>query len=272
MSYTPLIEAFNLIVQNQVLSIPIFDVEKQKHIGFLDLVDILYFLMDVLLEEEALLGYERFKHKFSTQTCKSVMNISRRNPFECIGKSASLGVAARLMQDWLVHRLPVINENGEFVAILSQSKLSQVFSYNVRLFPFSSRTIRDLGLGLCEVYTVKLTDRTCDAYDKMRKFSISGIAVVNQEGMLLEVLSVSDLRLLCKNLDQVGVLYSPVAEFLQRKKEKILPITVTPSSTIADLADTFLSRTIHRVFVVDVQFKPVGVITLGDYLKLFVSR
>eukprot|EP01126_Amoeba_proteus_P022990 TRINITY_DN2312_c0_g1_i12.p1 TRINITY_DN2312_c0_g1~~TRINITY_DN2312_c0_g1_i12.p1 ORF type:complete len:132 (-),score=14.42 TRINITY_DN2312_c0_g1_i12:726-1121(-) len=102
-------------------------------VGFLDLVDILYFLMDVLLEEEALLGYERFKHKFSTQTCKSVMNISRRNPFECIGKSASLGVAARLMQDWLVHRLPVINENGEFVAILSQSKLSQVFSYNVRL-------------------------------------------------------------------------------------------------------------------------------------------
>lgn len=63
-----------------------------------------------------------------------------------------------------------------------------------------------------------------------------------------------------------------VEEFASFKKNKVPPITVMPCDTIAYVSQRLVEHKIHRLYVVDKENKPVGIIGLGDFIRLFIGK
>jgi len=46
-------------------------------------------------------------------------------------------------------------------------------------------------------------------------------------------------------------------------------ITVDPLTTVGRVAQIFITTNVHRIFVIDGNEKPIGVISLHDFIMLF---
>jgi len=272
MNDTSIMVAFDTLVDNKILSVPVYNVEKQKYEGFLDLVDIVHHFLEILTDEEIESGYQSFKQKFVAQPCGVVINKSARNPYESVGKNASVRATIALVDQWGVRRVPVVEASGDCVSILSQSKLVNLLANNIGLFSFAAMPISEFNLGIKDVYKSNKTDTARSAFLKMRDQGASAIAIVDDDDKLVDVLSVSDLRLLGHDLAQLHTVTQTVEEYASRKAVKLPPVCVRLTDTVASVSQYFQENHVHRIYVVDAEQRPVGVIGMGDYLRLFVGK
>lgn len=266
--------AFQRLTENKILSLPIFDERRNKYIGFLDIVDVVHHFLDALTETEVGQGFASFKSRFAKVQCKDIADLSGRDPYQPIDESAPLGAVISLISEWDVHRVPIIDAGGELVSLLSQSRVTAYLSQHLMKFDVSKKTVGELKLGLRNVISVKESDLTVSAFNAMRKNRISGVGVVNADGVLVGVLSVTDLRSVGYDDQLFKRLYTPVSEFLklahsQNAQKPRGVITVNLENTVGDVFTLFGKYGIHRLYVVDAANKPIGVISLGDLLKLF---
>ena len=180
-----------------------------------------------------------------------------------------------MISDWDVHRVPVIDGSGELVSLLSQSRITQFLSQHMLKFPIVNKSIGELSLGLRpHIICVKATDLTVSAFHAMRKNRVSGVGVVDDSGALIGVLSVTDLRSVGYDDQLFRRLYTTVGDFIATAQNANAAkprtvITVKLNNSVAQVFELFNKYGIHRLYVVDAENRPIGVISLGDLLKLF---
>lgn len=58
----------------------------------------MYHFLDTLSTEEFEDGFDKFKHKFETDECHTLMNVSNRDPFKILSLKASVRV--RWLDAW----------------------------------------------------------------------------------------------------------------------------------------------------------------------------
>ncbi len=98
------------------------------------------------------------------------------------------------------------------------------------------------------------------------------IVTSNSPHKLIANLSASDLRQLPLSEDFADLILLPVDEFLAKLYGKVpVPISVKPEDSIRKATEMILEKRIHRVWVVNDQDEPIGVVTITDLLKSFVS-
>ena len=68
---------------------------------------------------------------------------------------------------------------------------------------------------------------------KNTRANFLALAIVDDDGALVDVLSVSDLRLLGEDMTQMERVTKTVEEFASFKANKLPPITVLPCDTVA---------------------------------------
>jgi len=109
---------------------------------------------------------------------------------------------------------------------------------------------------------------------------LSCVGIVDENGMLIGNLSNSDLRGL--EADRFSHLSLPVTEFLKIAKALSRPfatvlnsrlnalraLALPTGSTFKELLKLVEENRVHRAYVVDKDFKPVGIITLSDILHM----
>ena len=102
-----------------------------------------------------------------------------------------------------------------------------------------------------------------DAYLTMRTYGISAVAVVNEVGAMVGVLSLTDLL-------RAGLRRPPEeTTFPRTSAEKLMTtslLTVTPEETLRNAAAKMVEQNRHRVYVVDPQSRPVGVLSCRDLM------
>jgi len=215
---------------------------------------------------------EAAEKSFSNTACSEVANISRKNPFyqiqntdslkSCIGKMVALSN---------IHRLPVFDLQGNFCGVLSQSQVIGVISENLSVFSMiTNKTVADLRLGIKKVVSVNITDPIQTAFKLVSEHVISGVAVVDEKSGLRGNVSASDIKIIdSKNGGNFNKLLSPIGDVLGETMAKTKPLSVTPSSTIAEVFKLMSNEKVHRVFVVsELTNEVVGVISLVDLLDL----
>jgi len=117
---------------------------------------------------------------------------------------------------------------------------------------------------------------------KSKKRPVSAVPVVDEHGKLVANFSASDLRTI--NRSYFDWLVLPILEYLHRVKDAELkhfrvtveafkafhPITCTIDSTFQSVIMSMVTNKIHRIWVVDGDMKPVGVVSIGDLFKVFL--
>jgi len=137
-----------------------------------------------------------------------------------------------------------------------------------RLGDILDKTVQELGL-VNPNKTIGCIDAHDLAIDGFRKISlkgIGGIAVV-QNGHLIGNLASSDLRGITQ--ETMADILLPVIEYLTRNGPLREPIVCSSDTKFGDVIRMVVESKIHRVWVVNDERKPIGVITLTDIVTKF---
>eukprot|EP01126_Amoeba_proteus_P042390 TRINITY_DN4606_c0_g4_i3.p1 TRINITY_DN4606_c0_g4~~TRINITY_DN4606_c0_g4_i3.p1 ORF type:complete len:298 (+),score=52.03 TRINITY_DN4606_c0_g4_i3:104-997(+) len=260
---------FQRLLRSHILSLPVYTVKDgiKQYFGFVDIMDILYSFM---LNQAGLTNYA---------AVRDIINLSSRNPWLFLHTTDDLLSACSLLsgahQDSSVHRCAVfdVGPSGPYMfSILSQSKLVEYIGGNLNTCPLFEKTIEELKIGFRKVRSVNISKNVIVAFEKLKKYEVSGLAVVDNSQRIVGNISASDLKdiyMLPKGFSQV--LNAPIREYLIEKRKK-KPIFLNPKvATLADAYQIIITRKIHRVYLVDQDERALGLITLTDLLAFWTT-
>jgi len=290
-SKTPLHDAFETLLQNNILSAPVWDANTNTYTGFLDIRDLVSFVVFVYDEQKVkdntrlqdllLHGAEQFK-MFGTDGV-TVSYLSRRHRFAPVKEDEPLGKVVANLASPTVHRVPVVGNDGSVVNIVSQSTVVKLLAQKcIRIGDpeFSDTNSPNLGdtpVGSSPVLSVSKIESVINTFRMLDSKNKSGVALLDESGRLVGTTTGKDLGLFLKN-PSLAALNRTIFEYLQEIRANSIDIK-TPA--IAVFEKDKLSRAIallaatnvHRVFVVNNEeaYHPTRVISITDILKYLLS-
>jgi 5'-AMP-activated protein kinase regulatory gamma subunit len=268
----PVCSVLKKLIDNKILSVPLYDPRKGRYNAYIDMLDILYHALDVFDKDitqphtySALLKIK----EFADVPCGKIANLSKRNPFRIIDENANLYVCLELMVKWKVHRVAIMDKSGELLNSVSQSHIVRSLCKIITRFPVMRKTVGDLKLGYKEhIVSVTPDMKVKDAFKVIRSKGISGVPVLSPTtGKVIATISVSDLKQIGYDGSFFDKLDLTVEEWLQQYPQAPVVYYVTPHTTVSEVALNFKEKKVHRLFVLDLTDKLIGLIALYDFLE-----
>jgi len=254
-SIDSLTHALKLLQENKILSVPVQD---GAVVGFLDELDIIYFAVE--------------NNDVTHTTCGSVMNHSHLNPYVTISKDVNL---IKLCEAFCIthrdlHRAAVVNDNGEFTGIITQSKIIRYFAPHVKHFDFGNSTVEVLGIGKRPIAIVNENDTVSHTIQILFDKKLSAAAIVDSDGKLIGSFCASDLKQYGEKPSPGEMLKLTMKDY-QSKVQHVdeYPAFVRKNTHCHVVVNKLNDLKIHRVYLVDKEQKPIGVINLSDIIELF---
>ena len=222
------------------------------------------------------------KEKLVDVSCTDDLTISylaARNPFVSVSESCSLADLCAALVEKHCHRVPIVDEEtGKCTNIISQSALVKFLAKNVPREDLSE-TLDEAGLPyLKDVVSIVDTADASDAFTLLDDKRLSGIAVVDEDGMLVGNTSARDIKLAAVDEGKIPMdtdILSYLARVRQstpQRKERYPSCHVHADTTVAHVIGLLAKTGYHRVFVVDAEQKPIGVISVADIVKFAIGK
>jgi len=273
-------EAIDIMRNHCIISLPVLSEKGPSHFdGIIDVLDLITFC-STKFSTVSLLAEESYRQmeEFATKPVKDLLDISGRNKWVAVSYKDPISKLLQLLST--THRVAVLDEENNFVGLITQSKFVDFIWKNQGMFKqhFNQKVINLQK----PVETINMKVFVIEAFKQIWEKEISGLAVLNDEGKLMANISASDLfKTHVKPIgEMIHDLYQPIKSFLNIRtdvKDKIMmadlpecvPIAVTATDTLGSVIQKCLENKVHRVFIQDDKSKPVGVISLGDIIKQF---
>jgi CBS domain-containing protein len=222
---------------------------------------------------------------FATKTVNDLMTypLSTRNPFHPIKEGYSaLSVIEPLAREENLHRVPVIDQNRQMFNLVTQSQVVEYLAKNLDRIGAGKV---NKPLRQCEVVwkprvlAVKEDSPAIDAFNIMVDKGVSGLAVVDNSGVLVGNISLRDLKLISYDARLFWRLQQTVGNFLTKLKTEYTAkhgrpsslVTAVETDTIGTCIKALADNSIHRIYVIDSGKKPVGLLSLKDVLLEILS-
>ncbi|EFA75864.1 hypothetical protein PPL_10436 [Heterostelium album PN500] len=212
-------QAFNVLIDNRIQSVPVYDLVANKYSGFLDIRDLVsftVFINDNNVQAQTLLDIVNFGVKmFKHPTDVSITYLSRRNPFNSVTLGSPLLKVVEILSKG-THRVPIVDENNKLVDIISQSSIISFIEKNigVDILPSLDKKISELkDLGVSPVTSVTTNVKAIDVFRLMDTHQRSGVAIVDENNKLVGTISSEDLKLFINN-PSTDVLQLTIMKFL----------------------------------------------------------
>lgn len=172
-------------------------------------------------------------------------------------KGFSLFTVVELFARHGLHRVPVIDRDNKIVGIVTQSMVISLLDQNFhRMDNIRVQPVNTIipGLGR-ELVVVNESQPAIEAFYLMCHNNVTGLAVVDAEGVLVDTISVRDLRGMGPTAEHFERLWLSVKEF--KAKCRQLFAQQTPASPLHVFAEDTLETVIrkmddgniHRIFV-----------------------
>jgi CBS domain-containing protein len=203
--------------------------------------------------------------EFLNRELSLVKLVSQKEPVNARISETSLFEVAALMTNG-IHRV-LITENGMVTNILSQSDIARVAVNRMDLLaPRARQRIDDTFLVTRPAETVKASETVVNALHLMRLRNVPGLPVVDDNGKLIASFSSTDILGITE--DTFYTLALKIPDFLMKFYGFIKPpVVCLGTDTVENLLFKFVVYGIHRVFIVDENMVPKGVVTLTDVMK-----
>jgi len=278
-------EAFKIIDEGGVLSVPIWDIPTQSYIGLVDTADFLKWIVSCYYRKNEngnsdclmKIGANLFLH----EKIGNISDISKQNPFVPVPLGTPLSDAIVCLAEG-IHRLPIVSKDvSKIVGIISHSGVIKYISEHPQLLgDIAEEPALQLFPQKHPLVTVSMDETLIDACAKMVKFQISAVPIIDFSNMMIATLSCSDLKSLIylspHNLNQT--LLHSVRMFLNHDHDDDInvrapAIGITDSDTILTCIAKLKGLKIHRVWCFrDNTWIVDGVITLTDVIQYLKGK
>jgi len=269
-------DGFQVLLDNNVLSAPVFDSATKTYVGFLDLRDLVSWAVFLFDEQEnptddeldlINAAHKLYKHATGGIT---LSYLARRNPFRAVKSGSNLASVAAILKTG-VKRVPVLNEENRVKFIISQTSVNRFLHDNIKeLKGDTSIPLSKLSIGREPVLAVSSTTPAIETFRLMDNKHISGVAVVDANGCVIANTSSRDLKNFVKS-PRRSTLLLPIAKFLEEVRRDGLVeapvVCCSPDDTLAHAMVAIATTNVHRIYVVNSEKRPLRVITLTDVMK-----
>lgn len=282
-----IVDVFKGLVKHNFLSVPVLQKTGRKWYGFLDMGDIVSYVCETFGSSK-LSTTQDFWTLFSKEeafrevTVKDLMRapLTRRNPFHPVKGGYSLLYAVEaLAKERNLYRVAVVDDDRQLLNLLTDSQVLHFLQQNIdKIGPKVDKPLSDMNV-VKEVIHIKDSQPAIDAFNLMVKEAISGVAVVDDKGHIVGALSVRDLKVMAPDGGLFWRMYGTAKSFLEKLHAEYAgsgrPATVqtcTVNDTLKDIITRLAANKIHRLFVVNNQKVPIGVVTLKDVMMEVISK
>jgi len=272
-------EALFILQRENILALPIYDEEKESYIHILTIFDIMTYVAfgSFKIDENEPDAYSVFK------SAKIPVSELVFKPLHTEDEKVWIFNAEDNINKVLepmskgVHRVLVDLNNGvgkPQYRMLTQTDIVRFLSSYI-LYESSSldgsQKIKELNLINRKVKTMNENHTALEVFRTLHVEDFSAIPIVNNDGKLEATLSASDLRGLRSYQLKSVLLPALQFLFLFRGPAAKKCVTCTENDSLSDVIMKFIVFKVHRVWVVNDEFHPVGVISLTDIIGQFVS-
>jgi len=279
-SNTTVSQAIKALAQNEILSMPVWNKADGFYLGFLDYLDILSFAINMYIEgnqvSETQYGayctdISILRHRgvrFGMKPVKEIINVSKKDQFIPVYAHGSVYQLIEGVFYKGIHRVPVMDENNKIISIVTQSDMLNFLTKQMEILvkDLGNITINQLDLGTKNVITMSANAQAIHAFYLMYAHKVSAVAIVNSLGSMIANLSASDIR----GLEQQHFesLLLPVTQYISNQMGKVkAPITCSLNTDFQTVLLKMSLFRIHRIWIVDENDKPIGVISQTDVMK-----
>jgi CBS domain-containing protein len=271
--------ALSRINSHNIHSIPVVSESGKGVIGTIDILDIIHALISSIDKGSTNTIQQNMRRDFMNQ---KVSNLLSKKSY-VISNQATLWSAVKHMLEREQDRFVVVNRqiDGD-VAQFTQPEmdvdgiftLSDVLKFlvsNSMLMRKEERfhkSLRELGLGKTEPKTFYYKNIVADAFREIGRLCSDGLAIVDENGVLVGNLSASDLKGVTRN--NCPILNNTVEDFLNRDQKRgwwERPFCIDLGDTLFNTVHQFVSTGIHRAYIVDQKGVPVGEVNHRDILN-----
>lgn len=277
------------------LSAPVLD--GRQYVGFISMLDLVRHTTNLFWGDtvEQWVNFWEKEERFQSTTVDDVMRLPDtwdRDPFPPLRPDYTTFYALEMMARSRLHRMAVVDQTtNRVIGILTQSMLISWLRQNIgSLDCLRTELVSDITTELSSpVLTIKESDKAINAFNKMIDCKVSGLAVVNENGVLVGAVSARDLRGVGTSGEFFYRLFHTVKDFKKESREdfpeqapkthysrKMVPLKglyVAPSHSVLDVIRLMNDGNIHRVFVCSEESinnkkpVPIYVISQSDVLK-----
>jgi CBS domain-containing protein len=190
-------------------------------------------------------------------------------------------------------RLPVIDESGKVVFVLTFSQMVSRLFQGLSLFDKSLLQLKvsemaHLKEWISPVYTgdskmdlyditgvlcVNQIAKTIEAFRLMMGTHVSAVPIVNHQQKLIGQISVKDIRQIASNASEIQVLYSEnCGDFCKKSAVPLKSLYTSPQDTLSTCILKLNENKIHRVWVLNNKEEVIGVVTLKHVLSELLKK
>jgi len=273
-------DALTVFGINDITCAPI--IEGKQVLGLLDALDLLAYLIRVASKPLASYWNLESKHlstddmetlmqrteHFNLTNITDIINISKRNPYRTLKVNNSVRDAVEIMKDG-IHRIGIINNDGELIGLLTQS---MIIRHCVQLLCEKYNTIEEISNKREHIITIPPLTTAIDAFIRMHKENISSLAIID-DGKLVGTISATDLKELI-NFPFTRLLEYVVdyVTFIRKQQEKPFHhlVACNPSTPLKEAIQKLIQERVHRIYLVDQSLQ--SVVSLTDIIKSLSLR
>jgi len=207
-----------------------------------------------------------------------------RNEFHPLTRDYAAFSVLEVMANERVRRVPILDSyaSRKLVNLITHSQVIHWLEGHFDLIgPKCRKRIGDCPEMFKTVTTVENKDTVIEAFELMVNKNISGVAVVDDDGRLINHISVRDLKLIGVDSGMFWRLQQSVRTFTHhlytdyvRKYRHVRQIAyVTPEATIGEVIQCLIKHSFHRLYIVSSheQRQPVGVCSLHDIIRQILA-
>lgn len=265
-------DALQTFNAQKILSVPIATPAKEKagvH-GFLDLFDLLSYLLELWDDNEAAEedGVKKLGEKFLSHNVCDLIDRSDNDTYAAVTGTEHAHRLIRLF-GLGVHRVAMLDMRGALANVLSQSDVVKYLYANINLL--GEHADKPIS-GLKMITSDKLISADCEqtaisAFKLLADNFISAVPIIDKSGALVGTLSLSDLKLIHDDLSPLLFTTSQYKSI----KEAMPSVVCTPETTLGAVIGLLASNNIHRVWVVDKNNHPTSVISVTNVCEFLTQ-
>lgn len=285
-------EACQVLASNGISSAPVLDAFDHALKGSFDYRDFCAMLVNTFESNEH--SYGHFlkpdvqlqelvaSGKAGDASVTLVTDFCKKNPLAFLKESDPIYDA---VEHYLgdLHRVCLVDSNGKFVRVFSQSDVIKFLHAHQSQLSFSlwEKSVGELGIINRSVVSIDWSRSVMEALCLMQKENSSSIALVDEEGGLASVFSMTDVKYVLRSKNYEALQFSchdyissvRTAETFERHAGKdVYPFFgVKEGTSFKRAIGKLVATRAHRLFVIDADQTPVGVIALTDILRTLVQ-
>jgi len=266
--------AVKVMAEKRILSTPVLSANGKEVVGLVDILDIINYIAKVQPDDQSLSANELKSlevagRAIAMEEIGNIINASNRDPYIPLHINNPVVMALDMFAEG-IHRVVCASDDGNIVSSVSQSNIVNWMANHLKegaMEDMASLTVNQLGLSNKPVISINLEDTVLAAVDVLNEKGVSALAVISDTGRLVGNYSASDVVGLYK--DQFPSFLLTVNEFLeQHSPNSMNPICVEANTSLGGVVKEMVESKVHRVWVVDGDYKPVSVISMTDLMRV----